>query len=320
MGTAIQTTALCRHFGATAAVDGVDLDVADGEIYAFLGPNGAGKTTTVRILTTLLRPTSGSAQVAGHDVVAAAPTVRRLIGVALQQVAIDPLMTPRELLELQGALYRLSRAETARRSAELLDRLDLAESAGKRVMALSGGMRRRLDLAMALIGRPQVLFLDEPTTGLDPISRRAVWAEVRRLNDDGTTVFLTTQYLEEADQLADRVGFINRGRIALEGTPDTLKRQMGQTRLKLRVDSAGRDAAIRAVAAFGDLQRDGGDWLVVALRDGAAAVPAAMRALHEASVAVGDVDIQQPTLDDVFVSLTGEHAIAGGGPRAGAKA
>jgi ABC-2 type transport system ATP-binding protein len=243
-----------------------------------------------------------------------------LIGVALQQAALDPLMTPRELLDLQGALYRLSRAQTARRRDELLERLDLATSSDKRVMTLSGGMRRRLDLAMSLIGSPRVLFLDEPTTGLDPISRRAVWAEVRRLNDAGTTVFLTTQYLEEADQLAHRVGFINRGRISREGTPDTLKRQMGKTRLKILVTDGRRDEAIKELASFGDVQADDSDWVVVALRDGAPAVPAAMRALDESDIAVGDVDVQQPTLDDVFLSLTGDHLDTGGGSRATAKA
>ena len=312
MATAIHTAGLCRRFGSTDAVDGVDLDVSDGEIYAFLGPNGAGKTTTVRMLTTLLRPTSGVATIAGYDVIADAGAVRRLIGVALQQVALDPLMTPRELLELQGALYRLSRAEAATRRDDLLERLDLADSASKRVMALSGGMRRRLDLAMSLIGRPQVLFLDEPSTGLDPISRRAVWAEVRELNDSGTTVFLTTQYLEEADHLAHRVGFINGGRISLEGTPETLKRQMGQTRLRVRVAEGQRGAAASQLAAFGHVQSSDSDWVIVALRDGAPAVPAAMHILHESHVSVTDVDVQQPTLDDVFVSLTGDHLAAPG--------
>jgi len=317
---AIHASQLRRRFGDTTAVDGVDLDISAGEIYAFLGPNGAGKSTTVRILTTLLRPSDGVATIAGHDVVADAGTVRRLIGVALQQVALDPLMTPRELLDLQGALYRLSRAEAARRRDDLLERLDLAASANKRVMALSGGMRRRLDLAMSLIGSPQVLFLDEPTTGLDPVSRRAVWSEVRRLNDAGTTVFLTTQYLEEADQLAHRVGFINRGRISLEGTPETLKRQMGKTRLKVRVTDHRHDEAIKELASFGEVQADDSNWVIVALRDGAPAVPAAMRALDESDVSVGDVDVQQPTLDDVFLSLTGDHLDAGGGSRAAAKA
>ena len=201
------------------AVDGVDLEVAEGEIYAFLGPNGAGKTTTVRMLTTLLRPTAGSARVAGFDVVSEAAEVRRAIGVALQEAALDPLMTGRELIRLQATLHGLPRDQGRRRAEALLERVDLVAAADRQVGTYSGGMRRRIDLASALVHEPRVLFLDEPTTGLDPVSRKAIWEEVTKLNAEGTTVFLTTQYLEEADQLADRVGIIDFGRIVAEDTP-----------------------------------------------------------------------------------------------------
>src|SRR3954452_15788137 len=210
---AIETKQIARRFGGLVAVAGVDLQVASVEIYAFLGPNGAGKTTTVRMLTTLLRPTGGSATVAGHDVVHDAGAVRRAIGVALQEAALDPLMTGAELMRLQATLHAIPRQDVGPRSDALLDRVGLTRAAGRRVGTYSGGMRRRLDLAMALVHEPRVLFLDEPTTGLDPVSRQAIWEEVRRLNDEGTTVFLTTQYLEEADQLADQVGIIDDGRI-----------------------------------------------------------------------------------------------------------
>ena len=219
------------------AVDGLDLAVAAGEIYGFLGPNGAGKTTSVRILTTLLRPTAGVARVAGHDVVGAADAVRREIGVALQEAAIDPLMTGRELLRMQGALHGLRGPAARARAAELLERVGLTQAGDRRVGGYSGGMRRRLDLALALVHRPRVLFLDEPTTGLDPTSRGALWREVRALNDDGTTVFLTTQYLEEAEQLADRVGIIAAGRLVAEGTPDDAE---GARRASRRCTSSWR--------------------------------------------------------------------------------
>ena len=226
---AIEVRGLEREFeGGVRAVCGVDLEVAEGEIYAFLGPNGAGKTTTVRMLTTLLRPTGGTASVAGHDVVHEASAVREAIGVALQEAALDPLMTGRELIRLQATLHRLPRAEGERRAEALLERVGLVEAADRRVGTYSGGMRRRLDLASALVHEPRVLFLDEPTTGLDPVSRIAIWEEVQRLNDEGTTVFLTTQYLEEADQLADRVGIIDDGKMAAEGTPTQLKAQVGE--------------------------------------------------------------------------------------------
>src|SRR3954462_9761426 len=220
---AIETNQIARRFGDLVAVAGVDLEVASGEIYAFLGPNGAGKTTTVRMLTTLLRPTGGSATVAGHDVVKEAADVRRAIGVALQEAALDPLMTGAELMRLQATLHALPRRQAGALCDALLERVGLTRAADRRVGTYSGGMRRRLDLAMALVHEPRGLFPHEPTTGLDPLSRRAIWDEVRPLNRDGTTVFLTTQYLEEADQLANRIGIIANGAMAAEDTPDALK-------------------------------------------------------------------------------------------------
>ncbi|MEZ0285241.1 MAG: ABC transporter ATP-binding protein, partial [Thermoleophilia bacterium] len=249
---AVEATRLERRFkGGIRAVDGVDLVVERGEVYGFLGPNGAGKSTMVRMLATLLRPTGGRALVAGHDVVTEAAAVRRSIGVALQDAAIDPYMTGRELLHLQAVLHGFPRAVGRARAVELLERVDLTDAADRRVGTYSGGMRRRLDLALALVHEPEVLFLDEPTTGLDPISRLTLWEEVRRRNVEGTTVFLTTQYLEEADQLAGRVGIIDGGRIVAEGTPAELKAQVGDPTLNLTLahpeDEGAATAALRAV-------------------------------------------------------------------------
>ncbi|MEA2405468.1 MAG: type transport system ATP-binding protein, partial [Thermoleophilaceae bacterium] len=252
---AIETRSLAREYpGGVTAVAGVDLDVAAGEIYAFLGPNGAGKTTTVRMLTTLLRPTGGHATVAGYDVVADAAKVRATIGVALQEAALDPLMTGREMMGLQAALHGIPRRDVGFRSGALLDRVGLSRAADRRVGTYSGGMRRRLDLAMALVHEPRVLFLDEPTTGLDPVSRQAIWNEVRQLNHQGTTVFLTTQYLEEADVLAHRVGIIDEGSMAAEGTPESLKAEIGRSRLELVVsaDDHGVARAEDVLRRFGD--------------------------------------------------------------------
>src|SRR3954462_2637764 len=225
---AIVVEGLKRSFDEVLAVQGVDLSVEEGEIFGFLGPNGAGKTTTVRMLTTLLLPTGGQAIVAGCDVAKDPGAVRRKIGVALQEAALDPLMTGRELLELQATLHGIGKREMRNKSRWLLDRVGLTLAADRRVGTYSGGMRGRLDLAAALVHTPEVLFLDEPTTGLDPVSRRAIWEEVRKLNAEGNTVFLTTQYLEEADQLADRVGIISGGRLVAEGTPDPLKGEVGK--------------------------------------------------------------------------------------------
>ncbi|MFM8645211.1 MAG: ABC transporter ATP-binding protein, partial [Actinomycetota bacterium] len=239
----IVAESLVRHFGDVKAVDGINLTVNAGEIFGFLGPNGAGKSTAVRMLTTLLRPTSGTARVAGFDVVKQADDVRRNIGVALQDAAIDPLMTGFELLELQAVLYGIPANKMKQRADELLERVGLTAAAERRVGTYSGGMRRRLDLALSLIHQPTVLFLDEPTTGLDPMSRVALWEEVRRLNREGTTVMLTTQYLEEADQLADRVAIIDHGRIVRLGTPAELKADVREPSLMVSVPSAQQDAA-----------------------------------------------------------------------------
>ncbi|MFM9086226.1 MAG: ATP-binding cassette domain-containing protein [Acidimicrobiia bacterium] len=301
---------LVRHFGDVKAVDGIDLEVRAGEIFGFLGPNGAGKSTAVRMLTTLLRPTSGTARVAGHDVVRDADAVRRSIGVALQDAAIDPLMTGRELLALQAVLYGIPRAESRGRTEELLERVGLTAAADRRVGTYSGGMRRRLDLALSLIHRPTVLFLDEPTTGLDPMSRVALWEEVRRLNREGTTVMLTTQYLEEADQLADRVAIIDHGRIVRLGTPAELKADVREPSLMVSVPSAQQDAARGVLARFGDLRPGAEGRLGVGLRGGASAVTDVVRALDEAGVRLQHLELHEPSLDDVFADATG-HRLEG---------
>jgi ABC-2 type transport system ATP-binding protein len=305
---AIEAWALQRVFdGDIRAVNGVELAVADGEIYAFLGPNGAGKTTTVRMLTTLLRPTGGQARVAGYDVVSQAGDVRKAIGVALQEAALDPLMTGRELIRLQATLHAIPKAEGRRRAEVLLERVGLTRAADRRVGTYSGGMRRRLDLASALVHEPRVLFLDEPTTGLDPQSRKAIWEEVQKLNDDGTTVFLTTQYLEEADQLADRVGIIDNGEIVAEGTPRELKAEIGRPHLEVRLSDGTAEEAERVVAEFGRPLPAKDGAVLVELERGAAAVAPVVRALDEAGLAVEALDLVEPTLDDVFLAKTGYH-------------
>uniref|UniRef100_A0A6J5Z8R7 Unannotated protein n=1 Tax=freshwater metagenome TaxID=449393 RepID=A0A6J5Z8R7_9ZZZZ len=300
--------------GGLRAVDGVDIVVDSGEIYGFLGPNGAGKSTTVRILTTLLRPTGGSATVAGFDVLHEAPQVRRAIGVALQEAALDPLMTGRELLQLQGALHGLKRAEAKLRGADLLERVDLVDAGDRLLGTYSGGMRRRLDLAMALVHRPSVLFLDEPTTGLDPVSRSALWREVKALNDEGTTVFLTTQYLEEAEQLADRVGIIDHGRIVAEGTPQELGRLVGEPGLYVKLlDETQTEKARDLLAVHGAVseRREGGLTIRTAL--GARAIAPIVRTLDDAQIEVDAVEVEEPTLDDVFLAVTGRPAEETGG-------
>ena len=309
---AVEVRDLVREFkGGIRAVDGLDLAVHEGEIYGFLGPNGAGKTTVVRILTTLLRPTSGRALVAGHDVVSDGDAVRKAIGVALQEAAIDPLMTGRELLRMQGALHGLRQPAARERAAQLLERVGLIQAGDRRVGGYSGGMRRRLDLALALVHRPRVLFLDEPTTGLDPTSRGALWREVRSLNDDGTTVFLTTQYLEEAEQLADRVGIIAAGRLVAEGTPDVLKARVGQPMLHFELaDADSAERARHALSALGPVEPpDAAAPTRVVLRAaaGKAAIAPAIRALDEHDVVVESVEVETPTLDDVFAAVTGSH-------------
>jgi ABC-2 type transport system ATP-binding protein len=305
---AIVVEGLERAFDDVLAVQGIGLEVDEGEIYGFLGPNGAGKTTTVRMLTTLLLPTGGRAAVAGHDVVKEAREVRRTIGVALQEAALDPLMTGRELIRLQATLQGLPAAEGRERADALLDRVGLSGAADRRVGGYSGGMQRRLDLAAALVHEPRVLFLDEPTTGLDPVSRKTIWEEVRALNDDGTTVFLTTQYLEEADQLADNVGIIDNGLIVAEGTPDALKAEIGDPHIRLQIEEGSIAEAERVCGRIGKLlpPLDGRTVLVEVAR-GAAEIPTVVRALDEAGIAVGALELVHPTLDDVFVAKTGYH-------------
>jgi len=301
---------LSRHFGSLKAVDSIDLTVNAGEIFGFLGPNGAGKSTVVRMLTTLLRPTSGSARVAGFDVVKQADSVRRNIGVALQDAAIDPLMTGSELLELQAVLYGIAKNRLHDRANELLERVGLTAAADRRVGTYSGGMRRRLDLALSLIHQPTVLFLDEPTTGLDPMSRIALWEEVRRLNKEGTTVMLTTQYLEEADQLADRIAIIDKGKIVREGKPRDLKAAVGNPTLLISVTADQNETAKSVLLAFGEMRNTADGTLGVGLRGGAEAVTQVVRKLDEAGVRVSHLELNEPSLDDVFAEATG-HRLEG---------
>ena len=300
---------LVRRFGDIEAVAGIDLSVAAGEIFGFLGPNGAGKSTTVRMLTTLLKPTSGVARVAGHDVSQDPDAVRRSIGVALQDAAIDPLMTGRELLALQSILHGISKNEGRRRGDALLETVGLTAAADRRVGTYSGGMRRRLDLALALVHEPQVLFLDEPTTGLDPNSRAAMWDEVRKLNrESGTTVFLTTQYMEEADQLAGRIAIIDDGRIIAQDTPAALKARVGDPTLRV-VLAPGQDriTAETVLLEFGEPAPDAAGYVAVRLAGGAGRVAAVSRALEEAGVEIASLEVHNPTLDDVFQAATGRR-------------
>jgi ABC-2 type transport system ATP-binding protein len=298
---------LARDFKSVRAVAGIDLHVEPGEIYGFLGPNGAGKSTTVLMLTTLLPPSSGTARVAGHDVVREGPKVRASIGAALQEAALDPLLTGRDHLRLQATLQGLQRSERKQRADSLLERVGLAEAADRKVRGYSGGMKRRLDLALALVHRPSVVFLDEPTTGLDIQSRTALWAEVARLaREEGVTVFLTTQYLEEADVLADRVGIIDHGRIVAEGTPAALKAEIGKP--SVHATPLAEDDAVRVEAVltrFGDPVTGATRDIAVRLRDGTAGLADVVRALDGEGLVVANLELQQPTLDDVFLAKTG---------------
>jgi ABC-2 type transport system ATP-binding protein len=309
-GTAIAADSLVMHFGDVHALQGVSFEVPTGSVLGLLGPNGAGKTTAVRILTTILRPTSGRAVVAGFDVASQPNEVRRRIGLAGQYAAIDENLTGFENLRLVGRLNHLERPAAAGRATELLAQFDLTDAADRTARTYSGGMRRRLDLAAALVTHPPVLLLDEPTTGLDPVSRQDLWDVIGSLVSDGTTVLLTTQYLEEADRLADRIVVIDHGLVVAEGTAAQLKSQLGETAVALSfrdLETARRAATV--LGGFGAAPPDDGDPTVsIPLRGGAATVRDVLNLLHSADIEVGRLDLHEPTLDDVFISLTGARA------------
>jgi ABC-2 type transport system ATP-binding protein len=305
---AIEIEKLVREFKkGPRAVDGIDLAVSPGEIYGFLGPNGAGKSTTVLMLTTLLPPTSGRASVGGYDIVRQGSQVRATIGAALQEAALDAILTGREHLMLQGTLQGLSAGERRRRTDALLQRVGLTEAADRRVGGYSGGMKRRLDLALALVHSPRILFLDEPTTGLDPQSRSALWEEVARLaRDEGMTVFLTTQYLEEADVLADRIGIIDHGHIVAEGTPGRLKAEIGSPTVEVTpTEPESGDRLAELLSGFGEMRRNGNGSVTVQLPGGEAELAEIVRILDRADLHVQTLQLHQPSLDDVFLAKTG---------------
>ena len=315
---AIEAERLTKSFGPTQALSGLDLTVPQGGILGLLGPNGAGKTTAVRVLATLLRPDSGRARVLGADVVRQAGDVRRLIGLTGQYAALDDYLTGGANLVMIGQLGRLSRPQARHRAGELLARFGLTEAAGRAVKTYSGGMRRRLDLAASLIGRPEVLFLDEPTTGLDPHSRAVMWEIIRELAAEGTTLLLTTQYLDEADQLASQVAVIDAGRVIAEGSPDQLKAKVGEDRIEVRLapgsDLAAAASVVRAQTT-GQLNTDPGQLLITApMPAGDGITTDVVRALDMAGVRVSDVTLRRPSLDDAFLILTGHRAAPGPGP------
>ena len=304
----IEVEGLVREFRkGPRAVDGIDLAVSPGEIYGFLGPNGAGKSTTVLMLTTLLPPTSGRASVGGFDIVRQGSQVRSVIGAALQEAALDAILTGREHLHLQATLQGVPRAARVRRTSELLERVGLTEAADRRVGGYSGGMKRRLDLALALVHEPRILFLDEPTTGLDLQSRTALWKEVARLaHEEGITVFLTTQYLEEADSLSDRVGIIDRGRIVAEDTPANLKAAIGSPTVELvPADPDSSERLAELLSRFGEPSRSGRESVSVQLPQGEAQLAEVIRVLDQAGLHVASLHLHQPSLDDVFLAKTG---------------
>jgi ABC-2 type transport system ATP-binding protein len=310
---------VCTFDGGHRAIDGIDLTVGAGEIYGFLGPNGAGKSTTVHVLTTLLAPTSGRVLVGGFDVTRDGARVRRIIGAALQEVALDPALDAHQHLALQGALHGLRRRERTRRSEAVLERVGLAAAASRKVGGYSGGMRRRLDLALALVHRPSILFLDEPTTGLDVQSRAALWAEVRELaREDGVTVFLTTQYLEEADALADRIAILDRGRLVAEGSPAGLKAEVGRPTLEITPAHDCRPArAASILSGFGRATAARPGAVAVHLNGGTERVADVMRALDAGGVGVIDLNLHAATLEDVFLAKTG-RSLEGAGEGAAA--
>jgi ABC-2 type transport system ATP-binding protein len=310
----IYTSGIARYFAEVKAVDGVELAIESGEVFGFLGPNGSGKTTMVRMLTTILAPTAGSARVGGFDVVKAPQQVRARIGVALQDVGLDLLMNAREMLVLQSRLFGTDQGTAAATAERLLKTVDLdSVDPKKRVGQYSGGMKRRLDLALALVHDPLILFLDEPTTGLDPVSRAAIWAEVRRLNSErGMTIFLTTQYLEEADRLAGRVAIIDKGRIVAEGSPRALKKEIGEEVVTLSFASAATAARADALlAALAPARRLADRELLCYFATAAARLPELVRTLDDAGVALDGLSISEPTLDDVFLRATGHRMALG---------
>ncbi len=300
----IQTRGVCKSFGKQVVLDGIDLDVSEGTTYGLLGPNGAGKTTMVQILSTLISPDAGEVRVAGHDLAHEPQAVRAAIGVTGQFSAVDNLLTGEENLLLMADLHHLERREGRRRATELLARFDLVDAAGKLPAAYSGGMRRRLDLAMTLVGDPRVIFLDEPTTGLDPRSRHTMWQIIRDLVAGGVTILLTTQYLEEADQLADRIAVLDRGKLVAEGTPDELKRRIPGAHIRLQfADTSGLESAARLL---GDVARDDDGLTLQVPTDGSArSLKSLLNGLDEDSIAVDGVSVRTPDLDDVFFALTG---------------
>jgi ABC-2 type transport system ATP-binding protein len=321
MGDVISVEGLVKRFGDTAALDGLSFSVPEGTLLGVLGPNGAGKTTAVRILATLLRPDAGRASVLGLDVVRDADRVRHAIGLTGQYAAVDELLTGRENLVMVGRLFRLGRAEARRRADDLLERFDLTGAARRPVRTYSGGMRRRLDIAASLIARPRVLFLDEPTTGLDPASRIGMWEVIGELAREGTSILLTTQYLDEADQLATTIVVIDRGRVIAQGTSDELKEQVGGVRVEISLaEAAGLDAAAAALKrhAAGDVTVDPQTRHIVVpvASAGASSLPDVVRDLDAAGVAVTDLALRRPTLDEVFLTLTG-HTAQGDGTGGG---
>ncbi|GII96202.1 ATP-binding cassette domain-containing protein [Sinosporangium siamense] len=301
---AIQARGLTKSFGSTRVLAGIDLTVTTGTLLALLGPNGSGKTTTVRILTTLLPPDGGTAVVAGHDVTREGVAVRRAIGLTAQQATVDDLLTGRENLELFAGLYHMGRRTARRRAAELLERFDLAAAANRQVATYSGGMRRRLDLAASMVSAPRILFLDEPTTGLDPRSRAELWAVIRELLASGTTILLTTQYLEEADQLADRVAVINQGRVVADDSPGALKRHIGSDRLIVHLEHLADLPRAHAALAGTGAHSDPEEREITVAVQGPGELRHALDLLHRAGVAVERVELRAPTLDDVFFELT----------------